>query len=377
MASRKPCVHAVKRRLIIHELWCSSGKSGLNGLVGGKASDAEVTRARNYVEESFRDYTWWRNDAEKLLAQYLSEIWIMTGGRSRLAQSVYALPVQVAGVRPGRAQLRRDVKIAHNMRVGGAKALRSTEKTYYRVVGVQKTLAAGGQAVLGTMCVLAPEPTMATKVAGGVLYYRAADNGAAGLTMLIHGRPETTLSHKAIAYVAESAGASRRRAHKIAAYSDCGIDVAANVGGGIAYSHSCMLLAKNPSLMGRYGMMKAQVSQNTVRIDSLSKTAKYRVPDGVGRGFIAEVKYRAIVNNTAQLKDFSLFAQKEGQVFHLFTRTDAHLSAPLLAQAEAGNVIIHQTLSPPPTFPMSAVPVTALPEAPDIIFIIIEEDRDD
>jgi len=32
VASRKPFVHAVKRGLIIYELWFSSGKSGLKGM---------------------------------------------------------------------------------------------------------------------------------------------------------------------------------------------------------------------------------------------------------------------------------------------------------------------------------------------------------
>ncbi|MCD6404589.1 MAG: hypothetical protein J7M19_02040 [Planctomycetes bacterium] len=38
LASRKPCVHAVKRCIIIYRLWFSSGKSGLSGNAGGVAA---------------------------------------------------------------------------------------------------------------------------------------------------------------------------------------------------------------------------------------------------------------------------------------------------------------------------------------------------
>jgi len=50
VASRKPCIHAVKRRLIIHKLWFSSGKSGFKNLFALAENYPELKSNRNFLQ---------------------------------------------------------------------------------------------------------------------------------------------------------------------------------------------------------------------------------------------------------------------------------------------------------------------------------------
>lgn len=344
-------------------------------LSASSATEAQIQAAREGVQQAYDSYNWWNAEATRYLGMYLKEVWWVGPYDAKVSAAVNALPIVPAGVTPTFAQLDAMRAACAEASAGAAEAVVATDKTYNRVAGVGKTAGAAGQAVLGTACALAPEPTMGTKVAAGVLYYRAADNGWAGLKMIWTGESHNTYTHAAIRTVAESAGANPGTAYQVASWSEVGIDVAANVGGGIAYAHSCQLAANNPNLVGQQGMSQSGITQNTRHIDSLTGTAKYRVPDGLDRAArtLTEVKNTANLSYTNQLRDMNLFAQQNGYTFQLFTRANTTFSAPLQAEIAAGNIVLNPALTGPATFPMWAVPATVVPKAPDIVETVVRD----
>lgn len=97
---------------------------------------------------------------------------------------------------------------------------------------------------------------------------------------------------------------------------------------------------KEAQALGRVGEALAGIEKNSLRIDSLSKTASFRVPDGltVTNGIvtsISEVKNVAYLSYTNQLKDYVAIAQKNGIALDLYVRGVTHslgettLSRPL------------------------------------------------
>ena len=100
----------------------------------------------------------------------------------------------------------------------------------------------------------------------------------------------------------------------------------------------------NVSETGRIGEKLANIIKNTKHIESLTNTAKYRIPDVLNRGarLIQEVKNVAgKLAYTGQLKDFALFAQKEGFKFDLIVRKGTKFTEPLQKVIDKGliNVI--------------------------------------
>ncbi len=95
---------------------------------------------------------------------------------------------------------------------------------------------------------------------------------------------------------------------------------------------------------GLAGELLAGITKNTKHIDSLTGTASYRIPDVLDRGarLIQEVKNVAgKIAYTGQLKDFALFAQKEGFRFDLIVREVTKFTGPLQKAIDEGliNVI--------------------------------------
>ena len=92
------------------------------------------------------------------------------------------------------------------------------------------------------------------------------------------------------------------------------------------------------------GEFLAEITKNTKRIESLTGTASYRIPDvlDLGARLIQEVKNVAgKLAYTGQLKDFALFAQKEGFRFDLIVRKGTKSTGPLQKAIDEGliNVI--------------------------------------
>jgi RHS repeat-associated protein len=66
---------------------------------------------------------------------------------------------------------------------------------------------------------------------------------------------------------------------------------------------------KTPNELGKEGLQKANVEQNTTRIPSASGKAQYRIPDGLTSEKVTEVKNRVYVPWNSQLKDYLHFAE--------------------------------------------------------------------
>jgi len=81
---------------------------------------------------------------------------------------------------------------------------------------------------------------------------------------------------------------------------------------------------------------------NTERIVSLTGTAKYRVPDVLNHAarLIGEVKNVGRLSYTDQLKDFVLYAQKNGYRFELILRQGAVISDELQQAVRSGAIVL-------------------------------------
>ncbi len=76
-----------------------------------------------------------------------------------------------------------------------------------------------------------------------------------------------------------------------------------------------------------------------VRIESLTGTAKYRIPDILTPTTIEEVKNVSHLSLTRQLTDFHMFSQQTGRQFILWTRPNTTFSGPLQNLINNGSII--------------------------------------
>lgn len=81
------------------------------------------------------------------------------------------------------------------------------------------------------------------------------------------------------------------------------------------------------------------VAENKQQIESLTGSAKYRIPDVLTPSTIEEVKNVARQHLSRQLKDYILYAQKTGRQFILHTRRSTKLSKPLQDLVDQGVVV--------------------------------------
>jgi RHS repeat-associated protein len=72
--------------------------------------------------------------------------------------------------------------------------------------------------------------------------------------------------------------------------------------------------------LGKQGEKTAEIIKNTKRIESLTGTAKFRVPDEITKAGIREVKNVKELSLTNQIKDLLLSAKKQGQQLTLTIR---------------------------------------------------------
>ncbi len=77
------------------------------------------------------------------------------------------------------------------------------------------------------------------------------------------------------------------------------------------------------------------------RIPSLTGTAKYRIPDGLSRTTLTEVKNVKSLSLTRQLKDFHLYSTQRGLQFNLYTRPNTTFSAPLQNLINQGSINVY------------------------------------
>lgn len=77
------------------------------------------------------------------------------------------------------------------------------------------------------------------------------------------------------------------------------------------------------------------------RIPSLTGTAKYRIPDGLSRTTLTEVKNVNSLSLTRQLNDFHLYSTQRGLQFNLYTRPNTTFSAPLQNLINQGSINVY------------------------------------
>lgn len=77
------------------------------------------------------------------------------------------------------------------------------------------------------------------------------------------------------------------------------------------------------------------------RIPSLTGTAKYRIPDGLSRTTLTEVKNVKSLSLTRQLKDFHMYSTQKGLQFNLYTRPTTTFSTPLQNLINQGSINVY------------------------------------
>jgi hypothetical protein len=94
--------------------------------------------------------------------------------------------------------------------------------------------------------------------------------------------------------------------------------------------------------IGQAGEKMSGILPNIQRINSLTRTAQYRIPDQLLRSqkLISEVKNVAKLSLTNQIKDYVAFAQKEGYTFELWVRETTKISQPLQKTIKNGQIIL-------------------------------------
>ncbi|MCU0649591.1 MAG: putative toxin [Gemmatimonadaceae bacterium] len=98
---------------------------------------------------------------------------------------------------------------------------------------------------------------------------------------------------------------------------------------GMAMGRSSATSTAHARALGAAGEAASGITKSYQRIESPTRTAAYRVPDGLTATTLSEVKNVAKLSLTNQLRDFSIFAQTNNLAFELWVRPSTQLSGPL------------------------------------------------
>jgi hypothetical protein len=103
-------------------------------------------------------------------------------------------------------------------------------QTHPRVMGGVKAAGGAAETIVGGAAILAPEPTMVTKVVGTAAVAHGADTFQAGVHQMFSGEQQRTLTSQGIEKVATAAGASNPVA--IGEWTDAGLGMGLSLGSG-------------------------------------------------------------------------------------------------------------------------------------------------
>lgn len=94
--------------------------------------------------------------------------------------------------------------------------------------------------------------------------------------------------------------------------------------------------------LGKLGEKLAKIQKNTQRIESVNKTAKYRIPDILDKAtkVVGDVKYVKKLSLTKQIKDYVAYAAKYGYTVVLFVKPETTISGPLQQLVDAGKIAL-------------------------------------
>ena len=98
-----------------------------------------------------------------------------------------------------------------------------TSEQLTRGGAVLQIIGAGLEMTGGVLLILTPEPTMVTKVGGGVLVAHSFDLGQAAIRQLFSGKPVNDMTEQATEWTARQAGASPETAHRIGVIMDVAV----------------------------------------------------------------------------------------------------------------------------------------------------------
>ncbi len=94
--------------------------------------------------------------------------------------------------------------------------------------------------------------------------------------------------------------------------------------------------------IGKIGEQMSKWPKNTVRIDSSTRSAKYRIPDYLNfdKKVLGEVKNVKRLSFTKQIEDFMLYSEKNGLTFIIKVRKTTQFSPKLKTLIDAGRIAI-------------------------------------
>jgi hypothetical protein len=95
-----------------------------------------------------------------------------------------------------------------------------------------------------------------------------------------------------------------------------------------------------PQALGRAGEELSGLTKNTERIPSATKTANFRIPDGLDHStkMVSEVKNVKYQSFSNQIKDSLIYSKNNEYGFELITRPDTRISGPLQSAIDAGDI---------------------------------------
>jgi RHS repeat-associated protein len=99
-----------------------------------------------------------------------------------------------------------------------------------------------------------------------------------------------------------------------------------------------------PVNVGKAGEQAAGIKPPKIRIPSVSRPGRYRIPDELTKVSLREIKNAAKVSNTAQLRDFLEYSLERGLKFVLEVRKSTIISKPLQQLIDEGLIELRRTL---------------------------------
>jgi restriction endonuclease fold toxin 7 of polymorphic toxin system len=161
----------------------------------------------------------------------------------------------------------------------------------------------------------------------------------AGLAQLMAG---AAVEAGGFSYALAGAGAEGAvAAPAVAGTSVAGIQA---VVAGVAVTTALLKGGRAPNDVGREGERRVSLTGPKERIPSLTGTAGYRVPDGLTKLTIEEVKNAAKLSINNQLRDFLLYAKVTGRTFILWVRSNTELVGVLKDWEARGLIKVERVL---------------------------------
>ena len=175
----------------------------------------------------------------------------------------------------------------------------------------------------------------------------AADGAATGLAGVAENvaAVASTAADNAVANGIIQAG-EQAGAEGVVNADELAVNAWENEGGALAQVEGDLSGTTLARQLGQEGERAAGIVKNTERINSLTGTARYRVPDLLDDDakIIGDVKNVGRLSYTNQLEDFAAYAKQFGYNFELIVRQGTVLSRALQQLVDQGDIILRRLL---------------------------------